>query len=741
LNMTSFEIGGPLQWFRRSDIKRRDIAKLNILSLVFFCLVSGICAGDEEAPILRRGELKGEMILDGVLAESAWAQADIIEGLTMVVPTEGSVPSGQTRVRVLMDTKTILFGIECQDPNPEAMVSFSVARDASLRHEDHIKLVLCTFPGSGAGYIFSVNPNGARYDALITHRGEGENSNWDGLWESKTCKHDKGWSAEIRIPISTLSFKKGARFFRFNVERRIQRFMETSRWATPVRNFRVTHIHKGGRIVGLPEFDLGIGLSVRPSFVGGFVREDREDNGEWDAEISLDITQKLGSNLLSSFTVNTDFAETEVDSLRTNLTRFPLFFPEKRSFFLEGTDYFDFGLGVGRDALPFHSRRIGLVDGEEIPLKIGGKIHGQIGDTRIGALVVNTGNKSGFADESEMAVVRVRQQIFAESSVGLLATAGDPKGDLNSYTAGVDFTYQTSEFLGNKNFLVGVWGLTMDKEELRSDSTSAIGGKIDYPNDLWDMKFVYHRIGEDFNPSLGFVPRTGINKYTTGIEYMPYPEWELVRQMNFEFFTTLYTDLDGNWESCRIFTAPINWTLESGDSLEFNVVRESESLDEDFEISDGVVIPKDSYTWNRYRFQVGTASKRELSGEFSWWFGPFYSGYLNTYEAELEWNPVSLLTFALHGEKNVSRLEQGSFKEDVYAGKIKFNFSPDLTCSSLVQYETEGDYISTNTRVHWDVTPASTVHLIYNHNWDKFEGDWRRESLATRLKLQVTYRF
>ena len=243
-------------------------------------------------------------------------------------------------------------------------------------------------------------------------------------------------------------------------------------------------------------------------------------------EPSLDVTQRLGTNALASLTVNTDFAETEVDAQQTNLTRFPLFFPEKRTFFLDAADIFAFGSGLGGESLlPFFSRRIGLVEGQEVPILAGLKATGRVGQTNFGGLVVRTREEPGVAPASTMAVVRVKQNVLAESRAGFIATLGDPLGRSGSWEVGADFTYQTSHLHGDKNFSAGVWGLATGRERPRGfDDRTALGLKVDYPNDLWDCGFSYRRIGDGFDPSLGFVPRRGINSYEAVLHLRAAPE-------------------------------------------------------------------------------------------------------------------------------------------------------------------------------------------------------------------------
>jgi len=304
-------------------------------------------------------------------------------------------------------------------------------------------------------------------------------------------------------------------------ERRIQRLLETDRWASAERQFRVTQTSRAGRLTDLPDFVLGLGLTVRPSITAGGGIPAARAPVSGDSQPSLDVTQRVGANVLSSLTVNTDFAETEVDTRRTNLTRFPLFFPEKRTFFLEGADIFSFGLGLDEDVIPYFSRRIGLVADTHVPIMAGGKINGRAGQTSFGGLAVGSNDQPGVVqDRTFQAVGRIKQNLWRESWVGGIATVGDPLGRSGSWLAGGDFTYATSRLRGNKNFLVGVWGLAMDRDGAGSDRT-AHGVKIDYPNDLWDMAFTYKRIGRDFDPSIGFVPRRAVQLTRVNAEFSP----------------------------------------------------------------------------------------------------------------------------------------------------------------------------------------------------------------------------
>ncbi len=713
-----------------------------ILAAVALVGAPGLSAEDSDRPRLLVGVLSGTLHVDGLLDEPAWAGAPAIEALAMVEPRQGAAATGQTLVKVLAGPKGLAFGIRCQDPDASRIVSFTKERDGEFEAEDHIVIVLDPFQDGRSGYVFAVNPGGARFDALVQPGGEEVDKNWDGEWEAATVRDGAGWTAEIRIPISTLSFKRALREWGFNVERRIQRLQETDRWASPRQDFNVYQPSRAGLLAGLPDFDLGLGLGVRPALVGGFERPAPGASTDGNLEPSLDVTKRLGTNALASLTVNTDFAETEVDTRQTNLTRFPLFFPEKRTFFLDASDIFSFGSGIdGESLLPFFSRRIGLVEGQQVPILAGLKTTGRIGQTNFGGLVVRTREEDALAPASTMAVVRVKQNVLAESRAGFIATAGDPLGRSRSWELGGDFTYQTSHFRGRKNFSAGVWGLATGRDDLKGFSeTTAFGFKVDYPNDLWDCNAIYRRIGDGFDPSLGFVPRRGINTYYAGCTYAPRPKDSFIRQMFHEFYPTLTTDLDGRWESYRVFIAPVNWRLESGDRFEFNVNPTGERLVEPFEVAPGVVIPPGSYDWRQFRIEVETAAKRKLSGQATWWFGGFYTGTLHQLQLEATWTPSPLVTFLLNAEHDIGRLEQGDFDLTLVGAKVRLNVSSNLQLNSFVQYDSEDRSFGTNTRLRWTFHVRGDLFVIYNHNLREIQDRWRRDSNQLLVKLQYTFR-
>ncbi|MFT6796115.1 MAG: hypothetical protein ACJART_001253 [Maribacter sp.] len=722
-------------------------AKLFQKLVVLLIVCPSLWAQTSEKPSFKAGKLLERIELNGSLDEPSWQNAPLLQNFRTTVPEENGLPSQTTTVQVLADAKTIVIGIVCKDDNPEGIIRFSKIRDADISEEDHVKVVIDPFLDGQSGYIFAINALGARYDALVSNRGESENEDWDAVWDAQTQITEDGWSAEIIIPIQSISFKKGLSEWGFNIERRIQRNQETIRWANVKRDQWLIQTSRAGLLTGLPVFNYGIGLTVRPSLVGELNKTSATTSSVFNPEFSLDASQRIGPNVLATFTANTDFAETEVDTRQTNLTRFPLFFPEKRTFFLEGSDIFEFGFGTGSSTvIPFFSRRIGLKDNTQVPIILGTKVNGRMGKTALGGLGIRTNDfvSEGQAyDATNMGVMRVRRNVLKESSLGFIATSGDPLGRAGSYMVGTDFTYQTTSFNGDKNFLVGTWALFTDRADLTEDR-SAFGIKVDYPNDRWDVAFIYSRIGEDFDPSLSFVPRKGVHYSRIGATFAPRPKIPWMRQMFHELFVTQVQNIAGPWQSYSVFTAPINWRLESGDRVEMNVRPMGENILTAFDIADNVTIPEGAYHFTRYRMEAEFAAKRRVSGQASWWFGSFYDGTLNEFELELNWNPSPLVGFELTGLRNVGRLPFGDFEQTLAGLRVRFNVSSNLQVNSYLQYDTDSRVLGLNARIHWIFSPLGDVFLVFNNNsmnqMQSMNQRWQLQNQQILLKIRYNFR-
>ncbi|HYN01575.1 MAG TPA: DUF5916 domain-containing protein, partial [Vicinamibacteria bacterium] len=383
----------------------------------------------------RAARADGPVKLDGRLDEADWANAAPIGPLTQTEPEEGAPPGEATEVRVLRDDDNLYFGIRSFDRDPSGIAATKMGRDGDLEGDDHVLVVLDTFGDRRNGFFFAVTPRGARAEGQISNNSESLNFDWDGIWDAAARVDGEGWTAELAIPFKTLRFKKEIAAWGLNVQRYVARRQETDRWTAARRDVWISNLSEAGRLEGLSGARQGRGLDVRPYLSGGAT------DGAGEVKAGGDVFMNVTPNLTASLTVNTDFAETEADDRQVNLTRFPLFFPEKRSFFLEGAGIFEAaGLGsTNSDLLPFYSRRIGLYRGEEVPILAGLKASGRVDRWNAGLLDVETGRTDGLdIDRQNLLAARVSRNLFRQSFVGGYLTHGNPSGAGGNTLAGID---------------------------------------------------------------------------------------------------------------------------------------------------------------------------------------------------------------------------------------------------------------------------------------------------------------
>jgi hypothetical protein len=682
--------------------------------------------------------------VDGVLDDGEWSRATPIGPLLQRDPVEGAPASETTEVRVVFDRDNLYFGISCRDRTPSAIVATQLGRDADLDVDDWVVIVLDPFFDQRNGFLFSVNPAGARADGQISNNAPEPSFDWDGIWDARTRITAEGWVAEIVIPFKTLRFKPGQTTWGLNVERQIKRRQEHDRWASPRNDIWVTNLAAAGRLNGLEDAQQGRGLDIRPYVSGG------EEMSDGTAKAGLDVVKSLTPNLTASLTVNTDFAETEVDARQVNLTRFPLFFPEKRTFFLEGAGVYDIaglsaagGEGPPPDLLPFHSRTIGLYQGQEVPILAGAKLSGRQSGFNVGALDVETRrtsvNGSELASQNLLAL-RLSRNLFEQSWIGVIATRGDPSGAGDNTLLGVDARFATSRFRGGQNLSLDVFVLRTD-DTTSAGTAYAYGLRVEYPNDLWRASLGFKEIGEGFRPALGFAPRTGIRKAEGEVAFQPRPGRFGVRQVSLGARPQLISNLGGRPESWDVFTSLPEVQLDSGEHLAFNWVPAYERLEEGFEIQPGVVIPPGSYSWSRYQVEVSSATKRPWVVEAALWWGGFYGGSLRQLESQLTLKPSTHVALALQAERSDAQLPQGGFVAQVFSARLDYSASPNLTWSNLVQYDSDSRILGFQSRFRWILKPGNDLFLVVGRGWyRRFDGDYLPSFDKGSVKLQYTIR-
>jgi hypothetical protein len=491
--------------------------------LVGQCAQGGTPAKPELAPPdLVATPLQRALAPNGMPMDSDWEQAPAVQ-LTQQDPRPGEPTPYSSEVRVLTDRLHLYVRFHCVDPDFGQRSIHTLARDSDQTSDDHVTIVLDTFGNHRVGYVFQVNAGGARTDGLLSPASPDPAYDWDGVWDARVQRVADGWNVEFAIDARSLQFRKGLQRWGFNVQRYVPRAQLKLQWANISLDASVFDLARTGALGGVGAFEQGLGLEVTPY---ALVRHDSAGNGG-SAQVGSDVRYNVTPELAAIVTVNPDFAEAEVDAQQINLTRFSLFFPEKRHFFLEGSNQFTFSAGLNSldnpnaVLIPFYSRRVGLVNGETTRLDAGIKVIGQTGPLAIGALDVQTG-RSALSGPTNLFAGHLTYDVDEHLRIGAMVTRGDPTGETYNQFLGLDAIWHTSTFRGNKNLTLAGWAARTD-DDVPTGQHSGWGVYAQYPNDLWNWAASFNVFGDALNPALGFLPRPGTRQYEAYVAYQPRP--------------------------------------------------------------------------------------------------------------------------------------------------------------------------------------------------------------------------
>ncbi len=675
-------------------------------------------------------------VIDGQLDDVCWTNAPTIDQFTQVEPREGAAPSERTELRLLHDRDYLYISVRCFDREPRKIVAKQMQRDANMDSDDTIALAFDTFGRKRTGYLFKVTPSGAIQDALLEADGA-QNLEWDTVWKGRSRIDETGWTAEIAIPFRSLAFDPQRDVWGFNVERIIRRRQETVRWSAPFQNKSVTSLADLGGLRDLSGMRKGLGLEFKPFLVTRFGDNSTGKKEGLDFEPGFDLFYSITPSLTAALTVNTDFAEAEVDKRQVNLTRFPLFFPEKRDFFLQDANLFSFGAYKG--PLAFHSRRIGLGPaGETVDLLAGGKLTGRVGNLDIGLLDVQVDETDGLPSKN-LAVGRASYRVLEESSVGGIFTYGDPDSGGDNALFGTDATYLNSHVFGNQVFKAQSWLMKGDASGV-DGRQMAFGGSLRYPNEPLAAEIFASQIDADFNPALGFVPRRGIRQYGGKLGHRWRPGG-YIRSVGLQVEPYYVTNLEGVIETESVTLPGLDLLNEAGDSLNLGFTTNRENFREGFEINPGVFVPGGDYRFNRGFALLSSTPARPLSAFGSVGVGEFYDGNSREYGAGIEWRVNEHTYLATEWSLSQIELPAGSFDVVVGLARVNFAFTPDLSWNTVAQYDNVSETMGVNTRLKWIVQPGSQIFLVFNYGFDAEDGRFQTLSTDITTKVVWTFRF
>ena len=704
-------------------------------------------------------EIDSEQItLDGKLDEPFWKNIIGINDFLMQEPIEGGKPTENTIIKIAYDENYLYIGAVLYDSEPDGIKAFKMRKDAPLNTDDRFMWILDTYLDGRNAYFFEINPRGLMGDGLLSiGQGRSLNKDWDGIWRPWTFIGDFGWSTEIRIPFHTLNFDPKISTWGINFQRTVRRKNEEILWSGHKRNQGLYRPQDAGRLTGLSNISQGLGLEVvgyakgEGSKVQKNSGEGYDKNGNIDG--GLDINYNITTGLKASVTLNTDFAETEVDERQINLTRFPIRFPEKRDFFLEGANIYRFASSSG--VYPYFSRKIGLQSGNPIPILYGGRIIGKIGKVEVAAQQVKT-RETDLLNSEDFSVVRLKQNFWKESSMGILYTRRhtengeqlpEPVKDRN--TLGVDLSLNTSTFLKNQNLQFQAFAVIHNPNNLDEINNniwdrSARGLRFNFPNDPWSGSLSYREFGVSYDPAVGFSRRNSFRRVEPRIRFSPILEnSSLIRELQWELSFENLMSLQWKKLTQNIRLTPLSIRFESGDEISYQIIRNFERLEYNFNIlgDNSVIIPIGDYSNWSHQIELETANFRKIVYEIELNIEGFWSGNRTEYQNNLIFRPFPGINLSLGYNHSNVNLKEGKFKTNLIRFLGDFDFSPFISFSSNIQYDDISKQIGMNNRFKYTITPGSDIYFVYNHNWFDDEGKYKTSSMLGTSKITYTHRF
>jgi Carbohydrate family 9 binding domain-like/Domain of unknown function (DUF5916) len=672
-------------------------------------------------------------VIDGDLTDSVWQDAAVIDDFHQIDPEDGAPATEATIVRMLYDDDYLYIGVDLRDSQPDAIRASQLIQGKQFFSDDRFHFMLDSFNNQRNDYFFQVNPNGIRRDALRENNSRFIEE-WSTIWIVETQRHEHGWSFEAAIPFKSISFDPTSDTWGVNFGRVIPRNQEVQLWSSHERQDWPAY---SGKVSGISDIRQGLGLDIVPSLVATS-RNNFAGSGSDEIEPSLDISYRLTPSLNAALTLNTDFSTTEVDDQQVALDRFSIFFPEKRGFFLQDAGIFEFG-NIDANGRPFFSRRIGLSgDGEIIDLSAGGKLTGRIGNYNVGMLAIRQ-EANGDIDASDLLVARASANVLDQSSLGFIATHGDPASNDSNTVIGADFLYQDPDGLFG-NILRGHAWLQQSSSEGLSGDDHAFGALLETPTDKVHARLSFLEIGENFNPALGFVNRAGIREYSGVFRWRWRPEDSRWRAINHRTEATLVTDMSGRTLSRTISIRPVTLFAHSTDWYMVEFKRRTENVTNDFSLFGRLNVPAGNYNFNRYRAEFVSGAQRPVNVVLSVQDGDFFGGTRLEKFAELQWRQSEHFGMGLKLEEQDVDLPSGGFRLHLASLRTNVAFNSRWSWSNLLQYENSGDTLGLNSRVRYVPQAGREMLLVLNHGFD-VDASNRLDSTVSELNLKLSWTF
>ena len=685
--------------------------------------------------------------MDGRLDDEVWLLAPASGHFVQREPDFGAPATERTEFRILYDARTLYVGVWAFDSDPAGISASELKRDSNLGKGDQVKIAIDTFHDHRNAFAFFTNPLGAYKDAQSVENARIINYDWNAVWEAKTSVDAQGWYAELAIPLGQLRFPTaiGDATWGLNVCRVIIRKNEETYWVPFPREWGpggFARVSNAGVLTGLANMTARRRLEFMPFAAPRVARDfDAGTPADADAKLGFDLRVGLTADLTADVTYNTDFAQVEADQEVVNLTRFSLFFPEKRQFFTESMGIFDYGRSgsspggasaandPGLLAL-FYSRRIGLVDGREVPLIGGGKVTGRLGPYAVGAMNLTTDEDAGAANYT---AVRVKRNVLAQSSVGGILLSREGGAASYNRAVGLDAGF----ILGRHLTLGGMFAKTFSPGVSGRDAAAV--GDVIWKSDRFHYGLTYVDIGERFNAEMGFVPRTDVRNTRASAAWTPRPRWRGVRQLSIGAAADYYENHAGRVES-RLATAHAQLTRQDNANVRASVSREFDFLAEPFRTA-GTDLSIGGYQWTTATLSYSSNQSRRVFGNAAVDVGGYYNGERQTVRGSLNF----LLGRTLLVEPNYTRNHltlpgRPRYVTNTLNTRVSYSFSPDLFVKGFFQYNDERRTATFNFLFWYVYRPGSDLYVVYNHGFETdVPGPREIRERNRSLAVKMTY--
>ncbi len=703
---------------------------------------------------IRATRLAERLVIDGRLDEPVYKVIQPAGDMVQIEPQPGAPATEQTDVWVFFDDKTLYVAARCWDSHPEREIVNELRRDGTnFVNGESFAVILDTFHDRRNGFVFGVNPLGGIFDSAATNERD-SNRDWNTIWEARSSSFEGGWTTEIAIPFKSLRYKLGGeQIWGVNARRIVKWKNEISFLSqTPpsLSTAGLLKVSSAATLVGLTPPPTSRLFEIKPYAISGIKTDLTAEpvvSNKASGDVGFDAKYGITPGLTADFTYNTDFAQVEDDEQQVNLTRFSLFFAEKREFFLEGQGIFAFGgYAQRRHNVPgdvpvlFFSRRIGLNEGRNVPIRAGGRLTGKVGQYSVGAVHIQTGDEplSG-ARATDFSVFRVRRDIMRRSSIGALFTRRSVAlaGDGSNEAYGIDGLFSFFQNLNVNSYLARTRtpGLSGDYVSYRA--------QLDYNADRYGVQLERMRVDKNFNPEVGYVRRRDFRRNFGMLRFSPRPaSSKAVRKLAWQVSYDSFTNGDGRLET-REAQGAFQIDLQNSDIFSADFTDSYEYLPEDFSVVDDVTIPVGTYRFRNLHAQYALGAQHRASGTLSYDQGGFYGGSKKTAAYSLGRIEVSPnLSIEPGFSFNWVDVPQGKFLAKVVTTRAVYTLSPRMFAGALVQYNSSSHSVSANIRLRWEYQPGSELFVVYSDGRNTSLGDFPRlENRSFVVKITRFFRF